>query len=228
VADRSARVVGVIPAAGRAERLQPLGCSKEVLPIGGRPVLEYVVERMRAASPDEIRVVTRPDKTDVAALAEGLGLRVVRGEPPTLAASLALGSAGLDTDAIVLFGFPDTIWEPVDGFARLVAAFGDAADVVLGLFDWDEAERSQRVEVDDGGRVRSVDTSPPPGRALVWGCAVIRAGALAELATHDHPGELFDVLARRGRAHGLVLSSQFADVGTKAALAAASERFATR
>jgi glucose-1-phosphate thymidylyltransferase len=228
VAERPGRVVGVVPAAGRAERLQPLTCSKEVLPIGGRPVLEYVVERMRAASPGEIRVVTRPDKRDVAALAEELGLRVVHGEPPTLAASLALGAEGLDPGAIVLFGFPDTIWEPVDGFARLVGAFDDATDVVLGLFSWDEAERSQRVEVDADGRVRSVDTSPPPGRALVWGCAAIRARALAELAAHSHPGELFDALARRGRARGLVLSAEFADIGTKAALAAASERLATR
>ena len=32
---------------------------------------------------------------------------------------------------MVLFGFPDTIWEPVDGFQHLVAELGE---VVLGLF----------------------------------------------------------------------------------------------
>ena len=212
------RLVGVVPAAGRAERLQPLECSKEVLPVGGRPVLEYVVERMRAAGPDEIRVVTRPAKRDVAELADGLGLVLVEGEPPTLSASLALGAAGLDPETIVLFGFPDTIWSPVDGFARLLGLLDDGADLALGLFSWDEAGRSQVVDLAPDGLVRAIDTSPPAGPGLVWGCAAIRAEALAGLASHEHPGNLFDELARRGRARGLVLSSDFADIGTKAAL----------
>jgi len=40
-------IVGVIPAAGHAIRLQPLSGSKELLEIGGRPVMDYLVERMR-------------------------------------------------------------------------------------------------------------------------------------------------------------------------------------
>ena len=46
------RLVGVLPAAGHAERLQPLDGSKELLEIRGRPVLDYAVERLRAADPD--------------------------------------------------------------------------------------------------------------------------------------------------------------------------------
>ncbi|MGH8730039.1 MAG: hypothetical protein ACREV9_18180, partial [Burkholderiales bacterium] len=47
-------VIGVIPAAGRALRLQPLPCSKELFPVGmedGRPkvVCHYLLEKMRAA-----------------------------------------------------------------------------------------------------------------------------------------------------------------------------------
>src|SRR3712207_2474349 len=96
------RIVGVVPAAGRADRLQPLSSSKEVVPIGGRPVLEYVVERMRAAGPTEIRVVTRPEKMDVAALARKLGAVVVTGEPPSVSASLARVAAGLGRRDLVL------------------------------------------------------------------------------------------------------------------------------
>ena len=55
-------VVGIVPAAGYATRLQPLDCSKEVVPVGGRPVLGYLVERMRAGGASEIRVVTRAEK----------------------------------------------------------------------------------------------------------------------------------------------------------------------
>ena len=58
-------IVGILPAAGYAVRLQPLECSKEMLEIGGRPVIDYLVERMRAGGCEELRVVTRPEKQDV-------------------------------------------------------------------------------------------------------------------------------------------------------------------
>ena len=51
-----------MPAAGHATRLQPLEGSKELLEIGGRPVFDYLVERLRAGGAEEIRVVTRPEK----------------------------------------------------------------------------------------------------------------------------------------------------------------------
>ena len=88
--------------------------------MGGRPVLEYVVERMRAVPAQEIRVVTRQDKTDVLEHAQRLGLTTVEAEPPTLAASIAAGLRGLDADDIVLVGLPDSVWEPLDGFAALL------------------------------------------------------------------------------------------------------------
>jgi NDP-sugar pyrophosphorylase family protein len=103
--------VGVIPAAGRAERLQPLPCSKEVYPVGGRPVMDYVVERLRAADCRELRFVTRPDKADVVEHARELRAEVVMGEPPMLeqldeAAGVVLGVFESDeperSDVVVL------------------------------------------------------------------------------------------------------------------------------
>ena len=37
-------IVGVIPAAGHATRLQPLSGSKEVLAVDGKPVIDYLVQ----------------------------------------------------------------------------------------------------------------------------------------------------------------------------------------
>ena len=45
------RIIGVVPAAGYARRLQPLDRSKEVLEVKGRPVLDYLLDRMRAEGP---------------------------------------------------------------------------------------------------------------------------------------------------------------------------------
>jgi glucose-1-phosphate thymidylyltransferase len=209
----------VIPAAGHATRLQPLSCSKEVLPVGGRPVLDYLVERMRAAPCDELRVVTRPEKLDVAQRAREHGALVVEGRPPSVADSLLLGMDGLDRDDVVLFGFPDTIWEPVDGFQQLVAELGEVA---LGLFRCRDLTRSDVVTV-EGARVTGVHVKPEsPPSELVWGCLAAKACALEGLSGHAEPGAYLDGLAREGRVHGVDFGTEFVDIGTPESLRAAA------
>ena len=211
----------MLPAAGRAERLQPLTGSKELLEVGGRPVLEYAVERMRAAAPDEIRVVTRPDKVDVRDHARGLGLAVVEAEPETLSESIAAGAAGLAAEDVVLIGLPDSIWHPVDGFAVLVRNLSPAADLVLAVFGSSEPERGDVVDVADGV-VRGVAVKPrEPAGDLVWGAVAARAECLAGLRLHREPGDLFDELARNGRVLAVRFPGEFIDIGTKEALARA-------
>jgi hypothetical protein len=106
--------------------LQPLSSSKEVLTIDGRPIMDYLIERMRVAPCDELRVVTRPEKTDVAERALALGAEVIQAYPSSVAASLLAGLSGLRADDIVLFGFPDSLWDPVDGFVQLVDGLDEA------------------------------------------------------------------------------------------------------
>ena len=219
------RVVGVIPAAGSAKRLQPLPCSKEVYPVGGRPVMDYLVERMRAASCSELRVVTRPDKLDVVAHAHELGALVVEAEPASLAESIALGLPGLDDADVVLVGLPDTIWEPIDGFVSLLEHLHEGASAVLGVFESDEPERSDVVVLDRSGLVRSIHVKEarPPGR-LVWGCAAARVGAFAGLERHREPGRHFAALAAAGRLRAVRFPGTMVDIGTPAALAALEGR----
>jgi NDP-sugar pyrophosphorylase family protein len=216
------KVVGVIPAAGRAERLQPLAGSKELLEIRGRPVLEHAVERIRAAPADEIRVVTRPDKTDVRDRAHALGLTVVEAEPESLAESIAAGVEDVEPEDVVLIDLPDSIWHPVDGFAQLAGALSPGTDVVLGVFHSSEPQRGDVVEVGAGGVVHAVAVKPAePTGDLVWGAVAARAAALAGLDRHREPGHLFDELARSGRARAVRFPGEFIDIGTKEALARA-------
>jgi glucose-1-phosphate thymidylyltransferase len=219
------RPVGLVPAAGFARRLQPLSCSKEVYPVGGRPVMDYVVERMRVAGCRELRVVTRPDKRDVAERAGQLGARVVEGEPASLAESLVLGLHGLVDSDVVLVGLPDTLWEPIDGFVTMLEHLGGGAAAVLGVFDSDEPERSDVVVLDAAGFVRGVHVKEarPPGR-LVWGCAAARVDALAGLESHDEPGHHFAALAAARRLRAVRFPGKLIDIGTPAALAAAEAR----
>jgi NDP-sugar pyrophosphorylase family protein len=213
------RVVGVIPAAGHAKRLQPLEGSKEVLTVRGRPLLEHLVERMRRAPCSELRVVTRPEKRDVIRLAVGLGARVIEGRPRTVAASLLLGLDGLAPGDVALVGFPDTLWEPVDGYTCLLERLRPPVDAVLGLFSFAEPERSDVVELREDGLVRRVHSRPAlPSANIVWGCLAARAGVLAALKPEEEPGRHLDRLARDGRVAAVRLEGELLDCGTPASL----------
>ena len=217
-------LIGVVPAAGRAERLQPLDGSKEVVEVGGRPVMDYVVERIRAVDPEEIRLVTRPDKADVASRARELRLSVVYAAPATLSESLLAGIEGLPPEDTVLIGLPDSIWEPVDAFAALVEAIEAGADVALGLFRSSEPERGDVVEVGPDGTVRYLHVKSPASTGdLVWGAVAARTAALEGLHAHAEPGDAFAALARDGRVRAVIFGTEFLDIGTSDALARARE-----
>jgi glucose-1-phosphate thymidylyltransferase len=213
-------IVGVVPAAGYALRLQPLPHSKELLDVGGRPIMDYLIERMRAAGADELRVVTRPEKQDVIDHAERLGAAVVLGNPPTINDSLAAGLAGLAPDDIVLLGFPDSLWEPVDGFRRLVDVVQTGPEVALGLFDAPGIEGSDYLVLDESGAIADIDIKPvTPRSTWIWGCAAARARALEGLAEVEWPSTHMLALRSRGvEVAGVRLSSTYLDIGTHSSL----------
>jgi glucose-1-phosphate thymidylyltransferase len=168
-------LVGLIPAAGRAERLGPLPCSKELLPIGFRETPRgpapkvaghYLLERLRAAGVRRAFLVVHESKWDVpryfgtgeiadVALAY-LSIPGSRSVPETLDRAFPFVA-----DSIVALGFPDVIFEPVDAYARLIerqAATG--ADLVLGLFPTERCRTTDMVELAPDGRVTRVEVRP--------------------------------------------------------------------
>ena len=212
-------VVGLVPAAGYARRLQPLSCSKEVLTIGGRPLMSFLLARMRIAGCSRIRVTTRPDKTDVVELARREGIEVVLARPESVSDSLLAGLVDLPDDAVALVGFPDTIWEPADGFVRLVEEVRAGEELVLGLFEVEEPERCDVVEMTPAGRVRRITVKPErPATNVTWGILAGRVASLRALSGWDEPGAYFDALARRGTLRGVRLAGPYDDAGTPAGL----------
>ena len=193
-----------------------------MLSIGGRPVMDHLVERMRAGGCSRLRVVTRPEKEDLIAHAVELGADVVLARPPTVSESFLAGMAALADDDIVLIGFPDTLWEPVDGYAHLVEAVQEGADVAIGLFRIDAVDlpRSDVVVFGANGRIARIDVKPAePASEWIWGCAAARARTWARLDRTDWPGGYIDLLCREGRdVRGIELSDVWLDVGTKDSL----------
>jgi glucose-1-phosphate thymidylyltransferase len=168
-------IVGLIPAAGRAERLGPLPCSKELLPVGFRetprgPALQvaghYLLDRFRAAGVERAFLVLHESKWDVPRYfgtgeIAGVSLAYLsipgsRSVPETLDRAFPFVA-----DSLVALGFPDVIFEPVDAYAPLIARqAATGADLVLGLFPAANPRTTDMVELGEDGRVVRVEVRP--------------------------------------------------------------------
>jgi glucose-1-phosphate thymidylyltransferase len=170
-------VIGLLPAGGQATRIAPLPCSKELYPVGFRPledgrslrpkvVCNYLLEKMRLAGITKVYIVLRQGKWDIPAyLGDGtmLGMNLAYlmmhlpfGAPYTLDQAYPFMQ-----DSLVALGFPDVIFQPDDAFVQLLARQAATnADVVLGLFPADQPQKCDMVDVDNEGRVRRIVIKP--------------------------------------------------------------------
>lgn len=228
-------MIGIIPAAGAGQRIQPLGCSKELLPVGARvvdgvqrpkAVSEYLVERMIAAGAKRICMVISAEKSDIVRyyaerdyVAEIF--YAVQRKPAGLCDALFRAEAFVREEEQVLIGLPDTIWFPENAFRPVVA---QNADVNLVLFPVMNPEVFDAVVCDEQGYVeRVVVKQPDPGSNWIWG-AVTTSGrafkALKDLWNSRHRedeylGHLLNAYIRAGNPVRATYSGEhYMDVGT--------------
>jgi glucose-1-phosphate thymidylyltransferase len=247
-------LLGLIPAAGRAVRLGPLPCSKELLPIGFRETPQgsvpkvaghYLLERFRAGGIHKVFMVLHESKVDVpryfgtGEIADvALAYLTIPGSgsvPETLDRAFPFTEG-----AVVALGFPDVIFQPVDAYARLVARQAEtAADLVLGLFPTERFRTTDMVEVAPDGRVVRVEVRPE-STALrynwliaVWGPAFTRFLHEAVRNAPAGEGELQIGAVVQGAAEaGLHVEGvafpegSYRDIGTPGELAAAMREHA--
>jgi glucose-1-phosphate thymidylyltransferase len=183
-----AELVGLVPAAGRARRLGPLPCSKEVLPIGVRatadgPVVrvacDCLLDALRMAGVARTVIVLREDKWDVArhlGSGEGRGFPISYlslADSASLPESLDCAGPFLRGERVAL-GFPDVQLGPADSLARVAARQEETgSDLVLGLFPAERPETTDMVEVDAAGRVVRIEVRPrETALRLCWLLAV--------------------------------------------------------
>src|SRR4051794_14006850 len=124
---------GIIPAAGRGSRIQPLAFSKELLPVGSRiddgverprAVSEYLIERMVAGGATKICFVISPTKSDIVeyfgGAVEGATVAyVVQQSPRGLCDAIFRALPLLAPDEPIIVGLPDTVWFPKDALQQL-------------------------------------------------------------------------------------------------------------
>lgn len=226
-------MLGIVPAAGRGSRIQPLGFSKELLPVGSRvegvverpcAVSEYLVQRMIKGGADKICFVIGPGKSDILEYYAGghgetSAVFVVQPEPSGLCDAIFRAAPLVNDDEPVLIGLPDTVWYPADGFCAL-------PDHKLSflLFPVDHPEFFDAVVVDENDNVREIQVKQLDAASnWIWGAFKMPGRVLHELKAlwrardgrDEYIGTLVNAwLAQGGEALGIKAGTAYVDVGT--------------
>lgn len=222
---------GIIPAAGRGSRIQPLAFSKELLPLGKardcapRPcaVAEYLLDRMLAGGADKLCIVIGAGKSDIVEYFGGTFgsasiAYVVQPQPSGLCDAIFRAAPLLGGDETVAVGLPDTVWFPENGLAALP---DDALSFLL--FPVADPEHFDAVLLDDE-RVREIRVKQDaPGTHWIWGAFKMPARVFRELHAlwlrreprDEYIGTLVNAwLAQGGHALGVKAGETYLDVGT--------------
>ena len=242
--------VGVIPAAGLASRLGPLGYPKELLPItyvagdGGHlrpmPVIEASFRQLREAGVDRALVITsdrKPELMQYLGNGGGIGLDLAflqQARADGLASAVALALPWTHgANACLLL--PDTIVRPETALSEVRARFESAkADLVLGVLPTGKPKELGPVRFDADMRVIEVQDKPAETdlnnswAMAVWGQAFAElvAGAVKQNPAISMGG-VFQQAVDNGLDVGAVwfASGAFYDVGTPKGLADALPQF---
>jgi glucose-1-phosphate thymidylyltransferase len=230
-------MIGIIPAAGAGERIQPLGCSKELLPVGSRvvagrerpkAVAEYLVERMIAAGVDQICMVISPDKTDIVRYFSERDYAaeifyVLQKEPLGLCDALFRAEPFARGHEQVLIGLPDTVWFPENAYRPALAGLA-TAEIGLVLFPVPNPQAFDAVSCDDQGYVQQVEVKvQSPASHWVWGAITATGSAFHSLKllwesrhrADTYIGHLFNAYLAAGNSiRGLHVGEVYLDVGT--------------
>jgi len=238
----------VILAAGYATRLAPLtdSIAKQLLPVGGRPMLDWVCDKVDEVS-DEIHLVTNSRFADDfrrwASGRDGLTVH----DDGTVSNDDRLGAigdiafvlerTGLDDDLLVIAG--DNLFDfGLHGFAAFWELKGVASAVaVYDCGDLELATHYGVVELGEDHRVVGFDEKPSePASTLVATATYLYhrehlplvARYLAEGNPPDQPGRFVAWLCRREPVYGYVFEGEWYDIGSHDQLLEADNRWRGR
>ena len=237
---------GIVPAAGRGSRIQPLAFSKELLPVGSRldqgterpcAVSEYLVERMIRGGATKICFVISPGKSDImeyygASYGGAMIAYVVQPQPSGLCDAIFRAAPLIAAHEPVIVGLPDTVWFPETALASL-------PDDLLSflLFPVEHPEFFDAVVLDGEERVREIQVKRADAAShWIWGAFKMPGHVLESLrrlwqardGRDEFIGTLVNAyLAEGGEAVGVKAGRSYVDVGTlhgyRAAIALLSE-----
>jgi glucose-1-phosphate thymidylyltransferase len=223
---------GIVPAAGRGSRIQPLAFSKELLPVGSRrddgtdrpcAVSEYLLERLILGGADKICFVISPGKSDIL---EYFGDRygsaqlayVVQPDASGLCDAVFRASTVVGEHEDVVVGLPDTVWFPKAALQAL-----PDADLSFLLFPVEHPELFDAVVL-DGESVTEIQVKQADAASRwIWGAFRMSARCFRDLralwSARERRDEYFGTLVNAylgagGHGIGVKAGESYVDVGT--------------
>jgi dTDP-glucose pyrophosphorylase len=193
-------MIAVVPAAGRGTRLGSLTRSlpKALVPVGGLPLIGWVIAGLCQAGIDEIVVVTGHLGSMVERAAPGFAtsasVRTVTQRRPRGTADALLAARDIVGEAPFAYTWGDLLM-PAHCYTEVIAA-GDGSIGVLAVNRVDDPSAGAAVTVDGAMKVLDIVEKPPPGTSFTVfnhsGLGVLPAEAWAHLesVTPSPRGEL--------------------------------------
>ncbi|MEP6813468.1 MAG: nucleotidyltransferase family protein [Actinomycetota bacterium] len=237
----------LILAAGYATRLRPLTDTipKQLLPVGGRPMVDWIVDKVRDAGIDEIHLVTNgrfaplfdswAETTHVTVHDDGTTTNETR-----LGAigdvQFVRNQTGWDDDLLVIAG--DNLFDySLADFVRFAAGKNNASAVAV--YDVGERELAKQygvIDLDGGDRVVGfVEKPAEPPTTLCATATYLYAREDARLVDTyldegnppDQPGHFISWLYQREPVYGFRIPGGWYDIGDAAQLLEADNRLRT-
>ena len=233
----------LILAAGYATRLRPLtdATPKQLLPVGGRPMVDWILDRIRETSADEVHLVTNARfAPDFERWAEGKVVQVhndgTTSNEDRLGAIGDMEFVGLDDDLLAIAG--DNLFDySLADYESYWHAKEGSCVAVHDVGDLELAKKYGIVDVDEEDRITNFVEKPadPPTTLCATATYLYRredAGLvptyLAEGNPPDQPGNFVAWLHKRAPVYAYRFPGDWYDVGDLAQLLEADNRMRRR
>jgi glucose-1-phosphate thymidylyltransferase len=233
----------LILAAGYATRLRPLTDTipKQLLPVGGRPMVDWILDRVAETSADEVHLVTNARFAgDFERWAADKDVRVhndgTTSNEDRLGAIGDIDFVGLDDDLLAIAG--DNLFDySLADYEAYWRAKGGSCVAVLDVGDPELAKKYGIVDVDENDRITNFVEKPAEPPTTLCATATYlytreHAGLiptyLSEGNPPDQPGNFIGWLYRRAPVYAYRFEGDWYDIGDSDQLLEADNRMRRR
>jgi glucose-1-phosphate thymidylyltransferase len=238
----------IVLAGGYATRLWPLTLytPKALLPIAGKPILDYIMDKLEAMQPPLTRIVLSTNDHFQQQFKEWLAFRNYKkvvllpdisdneGQKPGAIKAMAnIITSAEEDDVMVLAG--DGMFN--DGLLEFLTVFKKRKETVVALYEaasFEEAKRCATVNVDGDDKIIDFTEKPSqPTTKMVCGAVYLfKKGVNRQLRQYlalrlptDQSGRFIEWLCRQAPVYGYTLKDPLWDIGTPESYKACNEYF---